>query len=167
MAYYNSTQTEADKRLDMVDFVRINEMRLSSKDVVEFADSQLIARGIDPSHMTTHAKAKALYGDIIERQITMMSELRSKTIRDYISFQHKELSAESFIIENMTIEEMKEYHNKPRFSVTLIIDDEEVAVESEEDEDEDEKKDKKDKSEDNKANDEALAENDEEQDNEN
>ena len=170
MAYYNSTQTEADKRLDMVDFVRINEMRLSSKDVVEFADSQLIARGIDPSHMTTHAKAKALYGDIIERQITMLSELRSKTIRDYISFQHKELSAESFIIENMTIEEMKEYHNKPRFSVTLIIDDEEVAVESEEDEDEDEKdekKDKKDKSEDNKANDEALAENDEEQDNEN
>ena len=102
----------------------------------------------------------------------MLSELRSKTIRDYISFQHKELSAESFIIENMTIDEMKEYHNKPRFSVTLIIDDEEVAVESEEDDEDEKEKDekkesKKDKSEDNKANDEALAENDEEQENEN
>jgi hypothetical protein len=128
MAYYNSTQVEADKRLDMVDFARINEMRLSTKDVVEFADSQLIARGIDPTHMNTHAKAKALYGDVIDRQIVMMSEARCKIIRDYISFQHKDLSAESFIVENMTLDQMKQYHNKPRFNVTLIIDDEEVEL---------------------------------------
>ncbi|MBO7261724.1 MAG: DUF748 domain-containing protein [Alistipes sp.] len=160
MAYYNSTQVEADKRLDMVDFVRINEMRLSTKDVVEFADSQLIARGIDPTHMNTHAKAKALYGDVIDRQIVMMSEARCKIIRDYISFQHKDLSAESFIVENMTLDQMKEYHNKPRFNVTLIIDDEEVNIESEEDEKDEEKN--KDAKEDNKANADALAEDSEE-----
>ena len=160
MAYYNSTQVEADKRLDMVDFARINEMRLSTKDVVEFADSQLIARGIDPTHMNTHAKAKALYGDVIDRQIVMMSEARCKIIRDYISFQHKDLSAESFIVENMTLDQMKEYHNKPRFNVTLIIDDEEVNIESEEDEENE--KENKDTKEDNKANADALAEDSEE-----
>lgn len=160
MAYYNSTQVEADKRLDMVDFVRINEMRLSNKDVAEFADSQLIARGIDPTHMNTHAKAKALYGEIIDRQIVMMSEARCKIIRDYISFQHKDLSAESFIVENMTLDQMKEYHNKPRFNVTLIIDDEEVNIESEEDEENE--KENKDTKEDNKANADALAEDNEE-----
>ena len=156
MAYYNSTQTEADKRLDMVDLARINEMRLSNKEVTEFADSQLIGRGIDPTHLTSHAKAKALYGDIIDRQLTMMSEARCKIIRDYISFQHKELSAESLIVENMTLEEMKRYHGKPRFSVTLIIDDEEVSVEADHEEQSEENKES---SKDNKANVDALAEN--------
>ena len=156
MAYYNSTQTEADKRLDMVDLARINEMRLSNKEVTEFADSQLVGRGIDPTHLTSHAKAKALYGDIIDRQLTMMSEARCKIIRDYISFQHKELSAESLIVENMTLEEMKRYHGKPRFSVTLIIDDEEVSVEADHEEQSDENKES---SKDNKANVDALAEN--------
>jgi hypothetical protein len=161
MAYYNSTQVEADKRLDMVDFARISEMRLSNKDVAEFADSQLIARGIDPAHMTTHAKAKALYGDVIDRQIVMMSEARCKIIRDYISFQHKELSAECFTIENMTLDQMKEYHSKPRFNVTLIIDDEEVNVEADDDDESDneEKSDKK-SDKDNKENSDALAEDD-------
>ena len=156
MAYYNSTQTEADKRLDMVDLARINEMRLSNKEVTEFADSQLVGRGIDPTHLTSHAKAKALYGDIIDRQLTMMSEARCKIIRDYISFQHKELSAESLIVENMTLEEMKRYHGKPRFSVTLIIDDEEVSVEADHEEQSEENKES---SKDNKANVDALAEN--------
>ena len=156
MAYYNSTQTEADKRLDMVDLARINEMRLSNKEVTEFADSQLVGRGIDPTHLTSHAKAKALYGDIIDRQLTMMSEARCKIIRDYISFQHKELSAESLIVENMTLEEMKRYHGKPRFSVTLIIDDEEVSVEADHEEQSDVNKES---SKDNKANVDALAEN--------
>ena len=161
MAYYNSTQTEADKRLDMVDLARINEMRLSNKEVTEFTDSQLIARGIDPTHLTSHAKAKALYGDMIDRQLTMMSEARCKIIRDYISFQHKELSAESFIVENMTIDEMKRYHNKPRFNVTLIIDDEEVSVEADNEEQSEENKES---NKDNKANVDALAENEDKSD---
>jgi hypothetical protein len=90
----------------------------------------------------------------------MMSEARCKIIRDYISFQHKELSAESFIVENMTLDQMKEYHNKPRFNVTLIIDDEEVNIESEEEEKDEEKN--KDTKKDNKANADALAEDSEE-----
>ena len=158
MAYYNSTQADANKRLDMVDLARINEMRLSNKEVAEFADSQLIARGIDPTHMTTHAKAKALYSDIIDRQITMLNETRCKIMRDYISFQHKELSAESIVIENMTIEEMKHYHGKSRFNVTLIIDGEEVNVDAEDEEDDKNKE----TSTDNKANADALAEDDDE-----
>ena len=83
----------------------------------------------------------------------MMSEARCKIIRDYISFQHKELNAECFIVENMTLEEMKHYHSKPRFNVTLIIDDEEVIIDAEDDEEEE-----KNKSTDNKANADAFVE---------
>ncbi len=132
MAYYNSTQVEADKRLDMLDFVRISQMRLANKDVAKFADSLLVARGIDPTHLTTHAKAKALYGDMVDKQLSMLSEGRNKIIRDYISFQHKELAAESFSIETMTIDEMKKYTGKPRFNITLIVDDEEISISSDE-----------------------------------
>lgn len=128
MAYYNSTQANPNERLDMLDFVRINEMRLSRKEVSEFADSQLIARGIDPQHMSTHDKARALYGDLIDTQLQRMMDARNKTIREYISFQHKELPAESFTIESMTTPEMQAYKGKSRLAMALIIDDEEVEI---------------------------------------
>ena len=137
MAYYNSTQADPNKRLDMLDFIRIQEMRLSGKEVSEFADSQLLARGIDPQHMSTHDKARALYGELIDTQLQRMMEARNKTIRDYMSFQHKELPAESFTIESMTVAEMKSYNGKPRLAVALTIDDEEVEVAPEEDNEED------------------------------
>ena len=131
MAYYNSTQVEADKRLDMLDFVRIQEMRLGNKEVAEFADSQLIARGIDPQHLSTHAKAEALYGDIVDMQLGRIIEARNKSIRDYVSFQHKEIAAERFVVESMTQEKMESYHGKERFGVILIIDGKEVTAEDE------------------------------------
>lgn len=134
MAYYNSTQADNDKRLDMLELITIQDMKLSSKDVAEFADSQLIARGIDPQHLSTHAKAEALYGDIVDMQLSRMMEGRNKTIRNYMSFQHKELAPDSFTIESMTKEEMESYHGKERFGVTLIIDGEEIAVDEKEEE---------------------------------
>lgn len=134
MAYYNSTQVDSEKRLDMLDFVRIQELKLSGKDIVAFADSQLVARGIDPSHLSTHAKAEALYGEIVDMQLSRIMEARNKTIRDYMGFQHKELAADRFTIESMTKEEMEAYHGKERLAVTLIIDGEEVAVEDKDEE---------------------------------
>lgn len=134
MAFYNSQQTDSDKRLDMLDFVRIQELKLSGKEIVEFADSQLIARGIDPQHLSTHAKAEALYGNIVDMQLSRIMEARNKTIRDYMSFQHKELAPDSFSIESMSVEKMQSYHGKERFGVTLVIDGEEVAMEDKEQE---------------------------------
>lgn len=134
MAFYNSQQTDSDKRLDMLDFVRIQELKLSGKEIAEFADSQLIARGIDPQHLSTHAKAEALYGNIVDMQLSRIMEARNKTIRDYMSFQHKELAPDSFTIESMSVEKMQSYHGKERFGVTLVIDGEEVAMEDKEQE---------------------------------
>ena len=131
MAYYNSTQREEDKRLDMLDFVRIQEMKISGKDVSEWADKELISRGIDPQHLSTHAKAEALYGDIVDMQLKRMMDTRCKIISDYISFQHKELGAERITIESMSVEQMKAYHGKECFAVKLIIDGEEVEVKEE------------------------------------
>ncbi|MBO7286336.1 MAG: DUF748 domain-containing protein [Alistipes sp.] len=132
MAFYNSQQTDSDKRLDMLDFVRIQELKLSGKEIAEFADSQLIARGIDPQHLSTHAKAEALYGNIVDMQLSRIMEARNKTIRDYMGFQHKELAPDSFTIESMSMEKMQSYHGKERFGVTLVIDGEEVAMEEQE-----------------------------------
>lgn len=57
-----------------------------------------------------------------------MMDARNKTIREYISFQHKELPAESFTIESMTTPEMQAYKGKSRLAMALIIDDEEVEI---------------------------------------
>ena len=164
MAYYNSTQVDSDHRLDMLDLMKINEMRLAGKEVVAFADSMLVARGIDPGHMSTHAKAQALYGDMVDRQLTMMFELRAKTIREYVAFQHKELSAESFVVESQTAEEMKSYKGKTRLVLTLLVDDEEVNITTEDEEDKDKEDSESEDSEakDNKEAGDALAKDDEE-----
>ena len=158
MAYYNSTQTDGDKRLDMLELVRIQEMKLSGKDVSRFADSMLIARGIDPQHLSSHAKAEALYGEFVDMQLSRIMESRNKTIRDYMSFQHKDLAPDSFSIESMTKEEMEAYHGKERFGVTLIIDGEEVKVEEKDDEEADDDKKSKEEA-DEEAAEEAAEEN--------
>ena len=67
-------------------------------------------------------------------QLSRIMEARNKTIRDYMSFQHKELAPDSFSIESMSVEKMQSYHGKERFGVTLIIDGEEVAMEDKEQE---------------------------------
>lgn len=164
MAYYNSTQVESDHRLDMLDLMKINDMRLSGKEVVAFADSMLVARGIDPSHLSTHAKAQALYGDMVDKQLTMMFESRAKIIREYVGFQHKELAAESFVIESQNTEQMKSYKGKPRLILTLIIDDEEVNIETNEEAESEETTNEENDNDasDNKAPRDALAENKEE-----
>jgi prophage antirepressor-like protein len=133
---YNSQQTDSDKRLDMLDFVRIQELKLSGKEIAEFADSQLIARGLNPQHLSNHAKAEALYGDIVDMQLSRIMEARNKTIRDYMGFQHKELAPDSFTIESMSKEKMEQYHGMERLGVTLIIDGEEVAMEDEKEQNE-------------------------------
>ena len=134
MAYYNSTQREENKRLDMLDLVLIQEMKLGNKEVSQFADSLLIAKGMDPQHLSTHAKAEALYGDVVDLQLIRLMEARNKTISDYMAFQHKELAPERFSVKSMTGAEMREYNGKERLGVTLIIDGEEMQSNDEEDE---------------------------------
>lgn len=154
MAYYNSTQLEANKRLDMLDLVLIQEMKLGNKEVGQFADSMLIARGMDPQHLSTHAKAEALYGNIVDMQLIRIMEGRNKTISDYMAFQHKELAPERFTVKSMTADEMREYSGKEKLGVTLIIDGEEMQSNEEEEENaekSDEKSEKKEEKENSKA----------------
>jgi hypothetical protein len=132
MAYYNSTQLEPNKRLDMLDLVLIQEMKLGNKEVGLFADSLLIAKGVDPQHLSTHAKAEALYGDVVDMQLIRLMEVRNKIISDYMAFQHKDLAAERFVVKSMTGAEMREYNGKERLGVTLIIDGEEMEAADEE-----------------------------------
>ena len=145
MAYYNSTQVESDKRLDMLDLMRIQEMKLGNKEVGQFADSLLIAKGVDPQHLSTHAKAEALYGDMVDMQLIRLMEGRNKTISDYMAFQHKELAPERFTVKSMTVAEMQEYNGKERLGVTLIIDGEEMKENEEEEENGDKSDDKSEK----------------------
>jgi hypothetical protein len=45
-----------------------------------------------------------------------------------MGFQHQDMPAESFTINNVVIEDMVDYHGKDRFTVTLIVDDEEIEL---------------------------------------
>lgn len=132
IAYYNSTQSSPDKRLDMLDFARIKDMRLSRSEVSEFADSQLVVRGLNPATMSSTAKAMALYGDMVDRQLEGLMSQRNTIVKDYMAFQHPDIPAEAFTINDVVLDDMKNYTGKDRYTVTLIIDEEEIELIAEE-----------------------------------
>lgn len=130
IAYYNATEGSQSGFLDMLDFARINEMKISGSAVRDFADSMLVVRGIDPHGMTSHDKAKRLYGDMADEQLLRLINLRNNIISRYVAFQHKELPAEAFTLKEVTIEDLKDYVGKDKYGVTLIIGDDEVDVDA-------------------------------------
>ena len=134
MAYYNATEGKESGFVDMLDFARINEMKLSGSEIRDFADSLLIESGINPANMTTHAKAVALYGDKIDGQLLAVINMRNQTIARYVAFQHKDLPAEKFTVVPVTIEDIKNYSGKDIYSVSLVVGEEEVEVKSDEEE---------------------------------
>lgn len=121
-AYYNSTQADASKRLDMLDFISIRQISLSNDDMDAFAASRLLEQGIDPSGMNTRNKAMALYGDMADEQMLSLMRYRKHIITEYISFQHKEFNAEMLVIDDLAIEDIKGYRGKDRYEVVLDID---------------------------------------------
>jgi hypothetical protein len=60
--------------------------------------------------------------------MVQLMELRNRIIMDYMGFQHQDLPAGSFSINNVVIEDMVDYHGKDRFTVTLIVDEEEIEL---------------------------------------
>lgn len=134
IAYYNSTVEDKRAYLDMLAFQRINDMKISNRAVMEYADSQLVARGIDPKMMSSSAKAMALYGDMVDERLLQLMNHRNRMIMEYMSFQHQDLPAGAFAISEVDIDKVKEYAGKDRFGVTLLIDDQEVAVNSDSEE---------------------------------
>ena len=139
IAYYNSTQSEDGKRLDMLDFAKINDMRLSNSDIHAFADSMLLARDIDPQHMSMAAKARTLYGDYVSGQLLSIAKYRNRVVSDYLQMQHSDLREGAITIDEVTSEDIEGSNShKTRYNVTLVIDGEEMAVNSPEDEEDDE-----------------------------
>ena len=135
MAYYNSTQTEEGKRLDMLDFAQINNLTLSDGDVHAFADSMLVSRGIDPAHMSMAVKARTLYGEYAAKQLTSIAGRRNRIVMEYIKFQHPDLREGAITVKEVTAEDiMGSTSRKSRYTVTLVIDGEEMDVNNPDDE---------------------------------
>ena len=136
IAYYNSTQSEEGKRLDMLDFAKINDMRLSNSDVHAFADSMLVARNIDPQHMSMAAKARELYGEYVDGQLLAIAQYRNRIVDDYLKLQHPDLREGAITIQDVTLEDIVgSTSRRSRYTVSIVIDGEEMAVNSPEDED--------------------------------
>ena len=128
IAYYNHTQGDEQGYLDMLAFSRINDTKMSNKDVIAYADSLLTERGFDPNKMKTTEKAMTLYGDVVESQMVQLMEHRNRTITEYMGFNHQDIPEGAFSINNVVIEDMVDYHGKDRYTVTLIVDDEEIEL---------------------------------------
>ncbi len=133
IAYYNHTQGDEQGYLDMLAFSRINDTKMSNKDVIAYADSLLTERGFDPNKMKTAEKAMTLYGDVVESQMVQLMEHRNRTIMEYMGFNHQDMPEGAFSINNVVIEDMVDYHGKDRYTVTLIVDDEEIELPVEDD----------------------------------
>ena len=128
VAYYNHAHGEEQGYLDMLAFSRIKDMKISNSEVSKYADSLLTARGIDPRRMKNSAKAMALYGEGVDEQIVRLMEFRNRIIMDYMTFQHQDLAEGAFEISSVVLQESIDYHGKDRYTVTLIIDDEEIEL---------------------------------------
>jgi hypothetical protein len=128
IAYYNHTQGDEQGYLDMLAFSRINDTKMSNKDVIAYADSLLTERGFDPNKMKTAEKAMMLYGDVVESQMVQLMEHRNRIIMEYMGFNHQDMPEGAFSINNVVIEDMVGYHGKDRYTVTLIVDDEEIEL---------------------------------------
>ena len=136
IAYYNYKHGAEQGYLDMLAFSRINDTKMSNKAVIKYADSLLTARGIDPTMMNTQTKAMTLYGDVIDGQIKQLMEHRNRIIMDYMGFQHQDLAEGAFSINDIVIEDMKDYMGKDRYTVTLYVDDEAIEFPVDEKDDE-------------------------------
>jgi hypothetical protein len=55
-------------------------------------------------------------------------EHRNRIITNYMSFQHQDLPEGAFTINNVVIDDMKEYIGKDRYTVTLIVDEDEIEL---------------------------------------
>ncbi|MBQ2364582.1 MAG: DUF748 domain-containing protein [Alistipes sp.] len=130
-AYYNSTQVDDSKRLDMLDFISIRQMSLSNDEMDAFASNKLLERGIDPSGMSTRNKAMAIYGDMVDEQILSLMRYRKHIITEYISFQHKEFNAEKLVIEDITIEDIKGHRGDDHYEATLYFGNDVVTIDDE------------------------------------
>ena len=142
IAYYNYKHGAEQGYLDMLAFSRINDTKMSNKAVIKYADSLLTARGIDPTMMNTQTKAMTLYGDVIDGQIKQLMEHRNRIIMNYMGFQHQDLAEGAFSINDIVIEDMKDYMGKDRYTVTLYVDDEAIELPVDEKDDEGEVSDK-------------------------
>ena len=136
IAYYNYKHGAEQGYLDMLAFSRINDTKMSNKAVIKYADSLLTARGIDPTMMNTQTKAMTLYGDVIDGQIKQLMEHRNRIIMGYMGFQHQDLAEGAFSINDIVIEDMKDYMGKDRYTVTLYVDDEAIELPVDEKDDE-------------------------------
>ena len=136
IAYYNYKHGAEQGYLDMLAFSRINDTKMSNKAVIKYADSLLTARGIDPTMMNTQTKAMTLYSDVIDGQIKQLMEHRNRIIMDYMGFQHQDLAEGAFSINDIVIEDMKDYMGKDRYTVTLYVDDEAIELPVDEKDDE-------------------------------
>lgn len=133
MACYNASQHRDSAYMDMLDFVRIKDMKLSGSDIRAYADSVLLSRGISPVGMSTQAKAKMLYGDLADEQLEQMLGHYNRIVSRYVAFQHKELRDSAFVVREVTLDDIKSYSGKDRYVVSLVIDGNEVEVAAEED----------------------------------
>ena len=128
MAYYNATEGRESGYLDMLDFARINDMKLSGDGIRQYADSMLMAQGINPVGMSAHAKAEVLYGNIVDEQLVSVMNIRNGVIARYVAFQHKDLPLERFKLDSLRIEDIRDYKGKDKYTVSLVVGDQEVEV---------------------------------------
>ena len=79
----------------------------------------------------------ALYGGYVDAQLQRIMDSRSKSIREYMAFQHADLPEGAFTVNAVTVEDIRNYRGKDRYTVTLIVDEEETEIVGEEDDEAD------------------------------
>lgn len=132
-SYYNSTQCDSTRRLNMLDLEAIAAMPVKSNQLSDYADSLLDVRGIDGKSMKTTEKALALYGDMAQTYLDRMLQRRDSSLIRYMSTAHPSLAGSAFRVAEQSDSLRRSHRGADRYVITVEVDGESVEVASDDD----------------------------------
>lgn len=117
--YYLSLHPEkTDTTLELIDFDKITGIMDQNIKLVQFADSKIDSK---MNGSSISAKAKALYGDEIDEQISRMAEMRCLAMKEYL-IKDKQIEEERVLVTTLPFDDTKVYKGKSiiSFNVKLV-----------------------------------------------
>lgn len=131
-SYYNSTQRDSTRRLNMLDFEAIESMSVKSNRLSAYADSLLAVRGTGRKSMNNTEKALALYGDAAQKHLDRMLQRRDSSLVRYMHTAHPSLADGAFRVVQPGDSLLRAYCGADRYVITVEVEGESVDVVSEE-----------------------------------
>ncbi len=125
-ADYYKHQTNDTTRMELLDYERIAAIKENDKGLETFADEALQRKGLS-SGKKIGDKAHTLYGNRSEVQTEQLLRMRDKMVLNYM-LTKQQVKAEQFSVASLSVEKLREYRGKNRYSIDMALEGETVTL---------------------------------------